>query len=155
MLSRQTKVFIFLVALLVLTLSSDAHSSKMLGSQDPADRSVRSNNFDRSDKFDRSQNMLINLKSAPMSAGYYIIHSYSASKIMSRDLERALNQLIEVDKAYAKSRHKPDNRYLENVCLKVTLARQTADHLQDELKDAFSELKSSIEETIITDANYK
>lgn len=110
---------------------------------------------DAHDKFDRNQSMLINLKSAPMSAGYYIIHSYSASKTMSRDLDRALNQVVEVDKTYAKSRHKPDSRYLENVCLKLTVARQTADQLKDQLSDAFAELKESIEQTIITDSNFK
>ena len=90
-----------------------------------------------------------------MSAGYYIIHSYSESKEMSHNLERALNQVIEVDKIYAKSRHRPDDRYLETVCLKITVARQTADQLQEQLKDAFAELKSSIQDTLITDTNLK
>lgn len=74
---------------------------------------------------------------------------------MSRDLDRALNQVVEVDKTYAKSRHKPDSRYLENVCLKLTVARQTANQLKDQLSDAFAELKESIEQTIITDSNFK
>lgn len=106
------------------------------------------------EKFDRSQSMLINLKSAPMSAGYFIIHSYSASKVMARDLDKALNQVVEVDKTYAKSRHKPDNRYLENACLKITVARQTAEQLKFQLSDAYSELKDSIEETMVTDSNF-
>ena len=107
------------------------------------------------EKFDRNQSMLINLKSAPMSAGYFIIHSYSASKVMKHDLDKALNQVIEVDKTYAKSRHQPDSRYLENACLKITVARQTAEQLQMQLSDAYSELKESIEQTMITDANFK
>lgn len=74
---------------------------------------------------------------------------------MARDLEKALNQVEEVDKTYAKSRNQPDSRYLENACLKITLARQTAEQLQDQLREAYAELKSSIEETVITDSHFK
>jgi NADH:ubiquinone oxidoreductase subunit E len=107
------------------------------------------------ESFDRNQSMLINLKSAPMSAGFYLLHSYGTTKAISHDLDKALNQVVEVDKTYAKSRHKPDARYLENVCLKMTVARQTADQLQEQLRDAYAELKSSIEETVVTDTNFK
>ena len=73
---------------------------------------------------------------------------------MTRDLDKALDQVVEVDKTYAKSRHKPDNRYLENACLKITVARQTAEQLKFQLGDAYSELKDSIEQTMVTDANF-
>jgi hypothetical protein len=103
------------------------------------------------DKFDRNQTMLINLQTAPMSAGYYILHSYGNAKQMSHDLDRAVNQIEAVDQSYAKSRHRPDDRYLQSVCLKITAAKQTAAQLEDQLSDAFAQLKSSIKETLVTD----
>lgn len=105
-------------------------------------------------KLNRSQVMLLNLKSAPMSAGYYIITSYRTSKTIFQDLEKALNQVTEVDKAYAKYRHRPDDRFLQSTCLKMTLAKQTAQELQEQLEDSFAELKSNIEETLISDEHF-
>lgn len=98
--------------------------------------------------------MLLNLKTAPQSAGYYLINSYHTSKEISKDLESALNQMMAVDKTYAKYRHRPDDRFLQSACLKATLARQTAQELQEQLQDAFAELRSSIEETLITDEHF-
>jgi hypothetical protein len=143
MLNKQRTLLALPLALTILTLSPWTLSDTQPGSTYAAA------------KFDRSQSMLVNLKTAPMSAGYYLIHSYGNTKVMNRDLERALNQIVEVDKAYAKSRHKPDSRYLENVCLRVTVARQTAEQLEQQLRDAYSELKSAIEEAIVTDSNFK
>jgi hypothetical protein len=107
------------------------------------------------EKFDRNQTMLINLQTEPMSAGYFILHSYGNAKQMTHDLDRALNQITAVDQSYAKSRQRPDDRYLQNVCLKITLAKQTAAQLEDQLSDAFTQLKSSIKETLVTDSNFK
>lgn len=143
MLNRQKWTLALPMILAAVTISPCAYSTKVSTANGVHE------------KFDRNQEMLISLKSAPMSAGYYIIHSYGVSKEMNRDLDRALNQIVEVDKAFAKSRHRPDSRYLENACLKVTLAKQTAAQLQEQLKLAFAELKTSIEETIVTDSNFK
>jgi hypothetical protein len=143
MLQKKNKIVVLSVLLMVLTASPCARSKKP------------GNSDDTHQKFDRSQTLLINLKSAPMSAGYYILHSFGVSRAMGRDLDRALNQVLEADKAYAKSKHKPDDRYLQNACLKITLAKQTAGELEAQLHDAYSELKSSIEETLVTDTNFK
>jgi hypothetical protein len=142
-LCRQKKIFALLTLLGVLTILPGPRFGGTLRSSEAHESS------------DRSQSMLINLKSAPMSAGYYLLHSYSNSKVMTRDLAKALNQVVEVDKTYAKSRNKPDSRYLEDACLRITVARQTAEQLQDQLRDAYSSLKSSIEETVITDPHFK
>jgi len=143
MFNKQNKTLAFLILLTAITSLPNAYSHKLFSLSDSQP------------KFDRNQSMLINLKSAPMSAGYYLINSCRTSREMSHDLDRAFNQVMEVDKTYAQSRHKPDSRYLENVCLKITLARQTADELQVQLKEAYVELKSSIEETLITDTKFK
>jgi hypothetical protein len=102
-------------------------------------------------KLNRNQVMLLNLKTAPMSAGYYIVDAHRIGKEISQDLERAFNQIEAVDKTYAKYRHRPDDRFMQSTCLKVTLARQTTQDLQQQLEDAFAELKSNIEETLISD----
>jgi hypothetical protein len=143
MFQKKSNIVFLMAVLTILTVTPCARSKK------PGD------SFDTHQKFDRSQSLLVNLKSAPMSAGYYIIHSYGETKAMNRALDRALNQVVEADKAYAKSRRKPDTRYLENVCLKITVAKQTASELELQLKDAFTELKSSIEDTLVTDSNFK
>ncbi len=98
--------------------------------------------------------MLLNLKTAPMSAGYYIVESHRLSKTIVQDLERSLGQVIAVDKAYAKYRHRPDDKFMQSACLKITLARQSAQELQEQLQDAFAELTSNIEETLVSDEHF-
>jgi hypothetical protein len=106
------------------------------------------------EKFNRSQTMLLNLKTAPESSGYYIVQSYRTSKEITNNLEKALNQLTAVDQNYAKYRGRPDDRFLQAASLKVTLARQTSQELQDQLLDAYAELKSSVQEALITEENF-
>ena len=105
-------------------------------------------------KLNRNQIMLLNLKTAPMSAGFYIVSSYHTTKEITQNLERALNQVMAVDKSYAKYRGRPDDRFMQSACLKITLARQTAQDLEDQVHDAFAELKSNIDETLITDERF-
>ncbi len=106
------------------------------------------------EKLNRNQIMLLNLKTAPLSAGYYIVHSHQSSKEIVQYLDNALNQIVAVDKTYAKYRKRPDDRFLQTACLKITLAKQTAQELEQQLQDAFAELKVSIDDTIITDENF-
>jgi hypothetical protein len=105
-------------------------------------------------KMNRNQIMLLNLKTAPMSAGYFIVTAHRTSKSIAQDMERALSQVTAVDQAYAKYRRRPDDRFMQATCLKITLARQTAQDLEQQLADAFAELKSNIEETLISDERF-
>ncbi len=98
--------------------------------------------------------MLLNLKTAPESAGFYIVNSYHTSKEISQNIDRALNQVTAVDKTYAKYRRRPDDRFLQSTCLKLTLAKQTAQDLEQQLQDAFAELKSNVDESLITDERF-
>ena len=109
---------------------------------------------DAEEKLNRSQTMLLNLKTAPESSGYYIVQSYRTSKEITSNLEKALSQLAAVDQSYAKYRGRPDDRFLQAASLKVTLAKQTAQELQMQLQDAFAELKSSVEQALITEENF-
>ena len=106
------------------------------------------------EKLNRSQTMLLNLKTAPDSSGYYIVQSYRTSKEITNNLEKALTQLAAVDQNYAKYRGRPDDRFLQAASLKVTLARQTAQELQMQLQDAYAELKSSVQEALISEENF-
>ena len=72
-----------------------------------------------------------------------------------RDLTKALHQLEEVDKAYAKSRGKPDSRYLEGTKLKLINATRSAEKLHEELWDTYLDLKKSISETLVIDEGKK
>jgi hypothetical protein len=139
---KTQKITLMLLLLFAATMSS------------PYARSDKLSLSNEHEKFDRNQTMLINLQTAPMSAGYYILHSYGNTKQMGHDLDRAINQIMAVDQSYAKSRNRPDDRYLQSVCLKITLAKQTAAQLEDQLSDAFTDLKSSIKQTLVTDSNF-
>ena len=102
--------------------------------------------------FDRHEKMLINLRAGTGSAGFYLFEAARLSKEMEKDLRKALFQIREVDKSYAKSRGKPDDRYLEPATLKVARCQEKADLLQKEIKDAFLDLKEGIRETLTTEA---
>lgn len=101
--------------------------------------------------FDREQTMLMNLKGQPNSTGFFVIQSSEKSKMIVRDLTKALRQLEEVDKAYAKSRGTPDTRYLEGTKLKLINATRSAERLHDELWDTYQTLRKSIQETLVID----
>jgi hypothetical protein len=106
---------------------------------------------DAQGRFDREQTMLMNLKSQPNSTGFFIIQSSEKSKMIVRDLTKGLRQLEEVDKAYSKSRGRPDSRHLEGTKLKLINATRSAERLHDELWDTFQDLKKSISETLVLD----
>jgi hypothetical protein len=107
--------------------------------------------FDPTKKFDRAQTMLINLNHTRGSTGYYLLESDRVAKLMVRNLQKSLYQIQEVEKTYARSRGKPDDKVLASVSAKISLAQQTAQQLDDQLHDAFSELKESIKDTLIQD----
>lgn len=106
---------------------------------------------DAQGRFDREQTMLMNLKGQPNSTGFFIIQSSEKSKMIVRDLTKGLRQLEEVDKAYSKSRGRPDSRHLEGTKLKLINATRTAEKLHDELWDTYQDLKKSISETLVID----
>lgn len=101
--------------------------------------------------FDREQTMLMNLQKAPNSSGFFLMMSLSTTKKMIRDIDKSLSQLETVDKAFAKSRGRPDSRYLEPTQLKIVQARSTAEQLENELRSAYLELKKGVQDTIAFD----
>jgi hypothetical protein len=106
-------------------------------------------------ELERSQALLFSLQKAPMSAGFYILHSLRTAEETGKDLDKALKQIEAADATYAKARNRPNQRYLSTTSLKLTLARQTAAQLRDQLEDSWDELKNSIKQTLVTDPNFK
>jgi hypothetical protein len=107
------------------------------------------------DDVERGQTMLLSLKSAPRSSGFFILESIRKSNEISADIDRAMRQIEAVDATYAKSRQQPDTRYLSKVKLRLTATKQTADQLHLQLEDSWGELKDSIKTTLVTDPNFK
>ncbi len=110
---------------------------------------------DAQSNFDREQTMLMNLKGKPNSSGFFIVMSSEKSKAIVSDLTKALRQLEEVDKAYAKSRGTPDSRYLDATKLKLINVTKSAEKLHEELWDTYQELKRSIQNTLVLDESRK
>lgn len=102
-------------------------------------------------RFDRAQFMLMNLNRGPNSTGGYLAESHKAAFKMKDDLAKALNQLQQVEATYAKSRGRPDDKFLEGPGERIKQAQKTADQLLNELRDAEADLKSTIQQTMITD----
>src|SRR5271154_1761715 len=76
-------------------------------------------------KFDRAQFMLMNLNRGPASTGGYLSESHQVTVRMKEDLAKALNQLQQVDMTYAKSRGRPDDRFLEGPAARIKQAQKT------------------------------
>lgn len=107
---------------------------------------------DSSGKPNRAEKMVMNLRYGNGSSGFYLLESERLSKEMAKDLRKALFQLREVDKSYAKSRGKPDSRFLEPAAIKISQCQDKTEQLSKELKDAFWELKESINQALVSGA---
>jgi hypothetical protein len=139
---KTKKLLVFFSVATMTTLAPSARSEKAAVSQPNVE-------------LERSQTLLMNLKTAPRSAGFFILHSFRETDEMSRELDKALKQIEAVDATYAKARNRPDDRYLATTCLKLTAAKQTADQLHSQLEDVWDELKNSIKQTLVADPNFK
>ena len=99
-------------------------------------------------KFDRQQFMMMNLTRGHQSTGFYLIQSLRHTKDMVRDLEKSLSQLDQVEKAYTRSRGRPDDHPLQSSAERIKRAQQHAGELELELRDAYQDLKSSVTQTL-------
>lgn len=103
------------------------------------------------EEFDRAQNMVVNLNRVAGSTGFYLLKDIREVKEMDHDLGKALFQVQEVDKTYAKLRGRPDEKFLEAVAIKIQKVQQSRALYEEDLKDAYTQLKSSIQDTMMTD----
>jgi hypothetical protein len=100
--------------------------------------------------FDREQMMILNCNRGPGSSGWLIVEALKQSRAAIKELDKSRRQLEQVDAAYAKYRGKPDSRYMETSVQKIKAAEETALQLESQLKDAYEDLKGSIQQTLIT-----
>lgn len=100
-------------------------------------------------QFTREDYMVMNLNRGTASAGTQISEALRAARQSVKDLDRALRQMEQVDKQYAKSKGKPDDRYLAAATETLRKTLKTAQQLEVELEASRDELKSSIQEALI------
>jgi len=103
------------------------------------------------ESFDRAQTLLINLNKVQGSSGYYLLEGLRFSETMDHNLLKALRQVQEVDKKYGSLRNSPDSRHLQETAIKIDRAIQANTQLNSDLRDAYSELKAQIKETLAVD----
>lgn len=103
--------------------------------------------------FDRSQIMLIKLKSGDGSTGQTLSQSARQASLMARKLNKALRQLEQAEKAYAKSRGRPDDRFLLSTAKRITRARETAQQLEMELDGAHDDLNKAVRNILLMEHN--
>ena len=101
--------------------------------------------------FDRAQTLVINLNKKVGSSGFYMLEGLRFVETMDHDLLKSLRQVQEVERTYAKLRGKPDNRYFELTEVKIEKAISSNTALRDDLRDAYSQLKAQIKDTIVMD----
>ncbi|MBS2006276.1 MAG: hypothetical protein JST01_04510 [Cyanobacteria bacterium SZAS TMP-1] len=99
-------------------------------------------------KFTREETMLLNMTHAKGSVGFFLLESLRNARESTRNIEKGLFQLREIEKSYAKSKGQPDTRYLAQTELKMVNAKQRSEQLEGFASDCFHTLKSSIKETL-------
>ena len=60
-----------------------------------------------------------------------------------------MSQMRQVEATYAKSKGKPDDKYLQTAELKLTQARQRSEELSENISDGFRDMKRSVKETLL------
>src|SRR5579883_2685599 len=100
-------------------------------------------------EFKREEILVLNLNRGAKSAGSYLIQSVRGLRIIERNLDKALNQVEQADATYARACRRPDDRTMLNTAEHLKKAAKTAKELEIELKNASSELKSDIQQTLI------
>jgi hypothetical protein len=103
------------------------------------------------ESFDRAQTLIVNLNKVQGSSGYYLLEGLRFTETMDHDLLKALRQVQEVDKKYGSLRNNPDSRHLQETAIKIDRAIQANTNLISDLKDAYTELKAQIKETVAVD----
>jgi hypothetical protein len=104
--------------------------------------------FLSNNKLTREERMLQNMAMGKGSVGFCILEAERNAKEASRSLGKALFQLREIEKSYAKSKGQPDTRYLSGTELKMVQAKQRSEELEGYTSDCFHDLKASIKESL-------
>lgn len=100
----------------------------------------------------REEKMVYNLKIGKGSALFYLLEATRLAATVEDDLYRAGNQIKQVDKTFARSKGKPDNRYFEATTTKIDLVLEKAKALRAEVEDCRLDLSDAIKETLVESA---
>lgn len=100
-------------------------------------------------QFSREEFMLMNLNRGEDSTGAHIGDSLKQVKGIVKELDRSLRQLQQVDKEFAKSKGKPDDKFLAPATDRLQQALKTAQQLSAELEGSREELKDNIHNALL------
>ena len=100
-------------------------------------------------QFSREEFMVMNLNRGENSTGAMVSNSLKEVRQIVRDLDKSLRQLQQVDREYAKSKGKPDDKFLEPASEKLQSALKSAQQLADELEGTRETLKDNIQNALI------
>lgn len=104
---------------------------------------------------DRAQTLVYNLNRTAGSTGYYLLQDIRNIGEMDHDLTKALNQVRAVDQTFGRLRGTPDTKRMEAVTIKIEKALNSRAIFEEDLRDAYNTLKSSIKETLVNDVPKK
>lgn len=127
------------LSLVLLALAVLAPAADCWRKDDPAPKPV----------FDREQFMVMMLDHGKDSTGYYLQESLRSTRLMYQQLDKASHQLDQVDRAFARSRGRPDSRYLSGPAARIEQAKTAAENLMRQLEEAQGELKDSIHHLLL------
>lgn len=100
-------------------------------------------------QFTREEFMVLHLNSGNDSTGAHISEALKQVKFIVRDLDKSLRQLQQVDREFAKSKGKPDDRFLMNASDSLQKSLSSAQQLEKDLESSRDELKDSIHHALI------
>lgn len=102
-------------------------------------------------KFSREETLLLNLSHGKGSAGFFLLEAERLQKDITHNLERAMSQIEQVDRAYAGSKGHPDTKYLGSTQLKLVNARQRSEELSEAISTTFRDMKRTVKDTLLRD----
>lgn len=100
-------------------------------------------------QFSREDYMVLNLNKGDDSTGAHISESLREVRIMVKELDKGLRQLQQVDREFAKSKGRPDDKFLSAASDRLQQALKSAQQLEKDLEASREELKDSIHEALI------
>lgn len=100
-------------------------------------------------QFSREEFMVLNLNRGKDSAGAHISDSLRDARNTVKVLDRSLRQLQQVDREYAKSKGKPDDKFLRAASERLEQALKSAEQLVQDLETSRDELKDNIHQALI------
>lgn len=99
--------------------------------------------------FSREEFMLMNLNRGNDSTGAHIGDGLRQVRQLVKDLDKSLRQLQQADREFAKSKGRPDDKYLAPAATRLEQALKTAQQLETELEGSREELKDSIQQALL------